>query len=233
MRVLGVITARGGSKGIPGKNLVPLLGKPLLAYTVEAASDAKELDRVILSTEDEEIAGFGRSLGVDVPFRRPAELATDQARHTEVLQHAVRSLDQEGDRYDAVLTLQPTSPLRTAADIDGAIALMRERAADAVISLVEACGVHPHKMKTLSSKGHVVDPPFASGKSHVPRQELPPFYVPDGSIYLTRVQLLMGENAILGGITLPWFVPVERWANIDHPRDLLIAEAMLNALQRK
>ena len=112
MRVLGIVTARGGSKGIPRKNIAPLLGKPLLAYTAEAALAAKHLTRTVLSTEDEEIASVGHACGLDVPFLRPAELARDETPTMPVLQDVVRKLEALGEFYEAVFILQPTNPLR-------------------------------------------------------------------------------------------------------------------------
>src|SRR5947199_10186372 len=121
MRVLGIVTARGGSKGIPGKNITPLLGKPLLAYTAEAARQAARITRTVLSTDDETIARVGRDWGLEVPFLRPPGLARDDTPTIPVLQDVVRKLELEGQSYDAVFTLQPTNPLRRPQDIDGAI----------------------------------------------------------------------------------------------------------------
>ena len=134
MRVLGIITARGGSKGIPRKNIVPLMGRPLLAYTADTALRARRLERTILSTDDAEIAEVARACGVDVPFFRPPELAGDATPTVPVLQDAVRRLECAGEFYDAVFVLQPTNPLRTVADIDGAIELLERTGADSVIS---------------------------------------------------------------------------------------------------
>src|SRR5262245_20247676 len=134
MRVLGIVTARGGSKGIPRKNIAPLLGKPLLTYTANAALAAKRLTRVVLSTDDEEIARIGREAGLDIPFLRPAELAKDDTPTIPVLQDTLLKLDAYGERFDAVLTLQPTNPLRLSEDIDGSIELLETTGADSVIS---------------------------------------------------------------------------------------------------
>ncbi|MGC4002979.1 MAG: acylneuraminate cytidylyltransferase family protein [Pirellulales bacterium] len=130
MRVLGIMTARGGSKGIPRKNIVPLAGKPLLAWTAEAAL-ASNLSRVVLSTDDEEIAAVARSCGVDVPLMRRCELAGDATPTIPVLQDVIRRLEANGESYDAVFVLQPTNPLRRVADIDGAIALLERTGARA------------------------------------------------------------------------------------------------------
>src|SRR3954469_15890906 len=124
MRVLGIVTARGGSKAVPRKNLAMLGGRPLLSYTAEVVSASRRLTRTILSTDDEEIAFVGRGLGLDVPFMRPAELARDDTPTVPVLQDVLQRLESAGERYDAVMTLQPTSPLRTAEDIDGSIELL-------------------------------------------------------------------------------------------------------------
>ena len=143
MRVLGIITARGGSKGIPRKNVALLLGKPLLAYTAEAALASRKLTRTVLSTDDVEIANIGRQWGIDIPFPRPAELAKDETPTIPVLQDVVRRLEAMGESYDAILTLQPTNPLRRAQDIDGAIGLLEQTGADSVISFSDVGERHP------------------------------------------------------------------------------------------
>ena len=148
MRVLGIITARGGSKGIPGKNLKLLGGKPLIHYSIDAANDTP-LERLILSTEDPKIAEVARSLGCDVPFMRPAELARDETPHLPVIQHAVQWLiDHEAYRAEAVVILQPTSPLRSSADIAAALRLLELSGADSVVSVSEV-SAHAHPMRML------------------------------------------------------------------------------------
>ncbi len=141
MKVVGLVPARGGSKGIPRKNICVLCNRPLLFYTAEAALAARHLSRVILSTEDEEIAEIGRRCGLEVPFLRPVELARDDIPTLLVAQHAVRFLEQEGERYDAVCLLQPTNPLRRPEHIDACINLLIEREADAVVTVLPV----PHK----------------------------------------------------------------------------------------
>ena len=148
MRVLGIITARGGSKGVPGKNLKPLGGRPLIDYTIDAANDTP-LDRLILSTDDNKIAVVARGLGCEVPFMRPAELARDETPHLPVIQHAVQWLrDKENYSPDIVLTLQPTSPLRSSADIAAALRMLELSDADSVVS-VNKVGAHAHPMRML------------------------------------------------------------------------------------
>lgn len=233
MRVLGIIPARGGSKGIPGKNIVPLLGKPLLAYTAEAALASKRLTRVILSTDDDQIAAVGLGLGLDVPFMRPPELARDDTPTLPVLQDCVRRLEAAGERYDAVFILQPTNPLRLASDIDGAIELLERSGADSVIGFAPVGERHPARMKMLDPEGRVIDPLFAEQFEGQRRQDLPPLYLRDGSVYVTRRDVLMEQNSIQGRDCRAWLMPVERAWNIDEPFDLFLVEQLLKYQQRQ
>jgi CMP-N-acetylneuraminic acid synthetase len=229
IRVLGVITARGGSKGIPRKNIVPLLGKPLLVYTVQAALASKRLTRTVLSTDDTAIAEVGMRAGVDVPFMRPADLAGDDVSTIPVLQHVVGELESAGEQYDAVLTLQPTNPLRRPEDIDGAIEMLESTGADSVISFAEVGEHHPARMKWIAPDGRVSDPPFAEAFEGQPRQQLRKLYLREGSIYLTRRAVLMEHNSIKGNDCRAWIIPPERALNIDTPFDLLMTEQVLKS----
>jgi len=227
MRTIAIITARGGSKGIPKKNLALLLGRPLLAYTAEAALAARRVDRVILSTDDVEIAEAGRRFGIDTPFFRPPELALDSTPHVPVLQHAVREIEATDGIYDAILTLQPTNPLRLPEDIDGAIDLFERTGADSVISFAEVGEKHPARMKEIDSEGWVADPPFCETFEGQPRQQLSKLYLRDGSVYLTRRDVLMDQHSLKGKRCQAWLMPPERACNIDTPLDLYIAEQLL------
>jgi CMP-N-acetylneuraminic acid synthetase len=227
MRVLGIITARGGSKGIPKKNIAPLMGRPLLAYTAEAALLAKGLHSIVLSTDDPEVAEVGRACGIDVPFLRPARLAEDSTPTVPVMQDVVRRLEASGESYDATFLLQPTNPLRTAEDIDGAIALLEHTGADSVISFVNTGERHPARMKVVDQEGRVIDPPFAEPFEGMPRQQLPKLYLRDGSVYLTRRDVLMQQNSLKGADCRAWIMPEERAWNIDSPFDLFIVEQMM------
>ena len=186
MRILAIVTARGGSKSIPRKNIVCLLGKPLIAYTAEAALNARRIDRLILSTDDVEIAEVGNRFGLETPFLRPPELARDDTPHIPVLQDVVRKIEATDGPYDAILTLQPTNPLRQPDDIDGAVDLLARSDADSVISFVPVGEKHPARMKEIDADGWVADPPFGERFEGQPRQQLSPLYLRDGSIYLTR-----------------------------------------------
>lgn len=227
LRVLGIVPARGGSKGIPRKNIADLHGKPLLAYTAEAALAARRLQRVVLSTDDPEIAEVGRSLGLAVPFLRAAELARDDTPSLPVLQDVVRRLEAVGERYDAILTLQPTNPLRRPSDIDGAIELLERTGADSVISFVDAGERHPARMKFIDPEGRVSDPPYAEQTEGQLRQDLQAVYVREGSIYLTRHECLMTLHSVKGRDCRAWIVPEDRACNIDTPFDLFLAEQLL------
>jgi CMP-N,N'-diacetyllegionaminic acid synthase len=223
MQVLAVIPARGGSRAVPRKNIKLLSGRPLIAYTVAAAQEARRLTRTIVSTDDDEIALVARAHGAEVPFVRPAELAGDAARSLPVLQHALAACEAEdGRRYDAVLMLQPTTPFRTAADIDAAVELLERSGGDSVISVVDVEGHHPARMKYLEGD-RLVDPPFCEAYENQPRQELRPMYVRNGAIYLTRRDVLL-SGSFKGKDCRGLIMPVERSINIDTPRDFRYAE---------
>lgn len=203
------------------------MGKPLLAYTAEAALRAGRLGRIVLSTDDPEIAQVGRECGVEVPFLRPAHLAGDATPTVPVMQDVVRRLEAGGDRYDATFLLQPTNPLRTSEDIDGAIDLLERTGADSVISFTDTGERHPARMKVIDDAGRVTDPPFAEPFEGMPRQQLPKLYLRDGSVYLTRRDVLMEQGSLKGADCRAWIMPEERAWNIDSPFDLFIVEQMM------
>lgn len=227
MRVLGIIPARGGSKGIPRKNLAPLAGKPLLFYTIRAALGSKRLTRAILSSEDHEVRTVGRSLGVDVPFVRPMELATDDASSRAVAKHALLfAEEEEGRQYDAVCLLQPTCPLRESADIDGAIQMLEGSDADAVVSLTQV--EEPHPVKMMVVRHGLVQPLLPDQwRETVRRQDLPPTFYLNGAVYCARRAVLVESDSLWGTKTLAHVMPAERSVNIDSPLDLRIAELVL------
>lgn len=226
MRVLGIITARGGSKGIPRKNVRLLCGKPLLQYTVEAGLAAKRLSRLVLSTEDEEIAEVGRRCGVDVPFMRPADLARDDTPTLPVLQYTVRMLEEQEDRYDAICLLQPTNPLRRPEHIDGCIELMERESADAVVTVLPVPAEYNPHWVFFEEDGLLA---LSTGESApIPRrQELPPAFHREGSVYVTRRDVLMEQNSLYGR-RLAGFLMDPAWrVNIDGPEDWQRAEALI------
>lgn len=222
MTVVGIVPARGGSKGIPRKNLVDLGGRPLLAWTAASAL-ASRIDRVVLSTEDEEIAAVGQALGLEVPALRPQALAADTSLSIDVLQHMLAVLDDPG--ITAVVMLQPTAPLRTAADIDACLDLFERSGADSVISVVPVDGHHPARMKFIED-GVLVDPPYAEAYENQPRQELRPVYLKNGALYVTRREVI-AAGSFKGARCMAWVMPHERSVNIDGPFDLGIARALV------
>ncbi len=223
MRVLGLIPARGGSKGIPRKNLALLRGKPLLAHAAIAALGASRLDAVVLSTDDPEIAEVGREHGLDVPFMRPTSLAEDDTPMLPVLQHAVQALENQARTYDAICLLQPTSPLRSPAAIDACIDLLERSGADSVVTVCEVPHHHnPHWVYFGNPQSGLR---LSTGEAQpiARRQELPPAYHREGSIYVTRRDVLMNLNSIYGARMLG-FVVDQASVNIDAPADLVRAE---------
>ncbi|MGC8667503.1 MAG: cytidylyltransferase domain-containing protein [Chthonomonadales bacterium] len=226
MRVLGVITARGGSKGVPRKNLHSLGGKPLLAYTCVAALQSKRLSRVILTTEDDEIARTGRQWGVEVPFLRPMELALDTTPTLPVLQHAVTWLEERGDRYDAVCLLQPTNPLRPPEWIDKCIELLEERRADCVITVLPVPPEYNPHWVYFEHDGCLY---LATGeKTPVPRrQDLPAAFHREGSVYVMRRDVLMEQNSLFGDCVVGYAVDPSVSVNIDGLEDFERAEELL------
>lgn len=229
MRTLGVIPARGGSKGLPGKNLRQVHGRPLIAYTVAAARSARTLERVIVSTDHADIAQAARAYGAEVPFLRPRELAGDDTPTLPVLQHAVEEMDRLGYRCEVIVTLQPTSPLRTADDIDRAVALLADGGCDSVVSLVES-PAHPSRMRLLDDGlvRPLMGPEFVLER----RQDSPPVYAENGAIYVTRRDVLMERGVILGPKTKPLIMPRERSLDIDDEIDLALLELMIARMSR-
>jgi CMP-N-acetylneuraminic acid synthetase len=221
---LGVIPARGGSKGLPGKNLKRLGALSLIGHAVASAREARRLSRVIVSTDSEAIAEEARRHGAEVPFLRPPALATDEAGMVPVLQHAVRWLESTGVRPDVVVTLQPTSPFRTGEEIDGTIERVVETGADSAQTLCEA-SYHPFFMKTLEGDRTVAL--FADGKKYVRRQDAPAVYQPSGAVYVTRYVVLMDEGQVLGHDNRGLVMPFEASVNIDTEWDFLLAELLL------
>lgn len=226
IRVLGLVTARGGSKGIPGKNLAPLAGKPLIEWTLDAAAAGSCLDRVIVSTDDESIAGFCRERGAQVPFIRPAELAQDDSTHIAVVQHALEWLaTNEAYRPDYVMVLQPTSPLRIALDINEAVRIAERTNASAVVS-VTAAHDHPYWVRRLRDDGTLAE--FVRCDVAYPRRQvLPPAYALNGAIYLTLRSVLLQSRCFEPPGTMAYVMPEERSLQVDTPWDLRLCDLVL------
>jgi CMP-N-acetylneuraminic acid synthetase len=223
--VVALITARGGSKSVPRKNVLPLAGKPMIAWSILAGLGAGRVSRVIVSTDDDEIAQVAREWGAEVPFRRPAELAGDQTPHIDVLIHAVQWLDQAGQKPDYMLLLQPTSPLRTSADIDAAIELAVQKAADAVLGVVE---MHPHPLIAMRVREDGTLCRFIEAEiPYLQRQALPPAFALNGAIYVNRCDSLVNDRTFWPTRTFPFVMPAERSLDLDSPWEFRFAEFIL------
>ena len=215
---------------MPGKNIKPLAGKPLIAYSIEAAHESRLLERVIVSTDDTEIAAVANAWGVTTPFMRPPELATDEVLIYPVLIHALQWLDEhEKYRSDYVLLLQPTSPLRIGEDIDNAIRIARDKDADGVVSVCESAH-HPYWTKKLADDGHLIDA-FPQDATIPRRQELPAFYTLNGAIYLVRSDVLLTQSTFYTDKTFPYIMPPNRSIDIDSEWHFKQAEMILTAVR--
>jgi CMP-N,N'-diacetyllegionaminic acid synthase len=225
-KILGVIPARGGSKAIPRKNLAVLANRPLIAWTVEVAIASDSLDRLVISTDDPEIAKIGKKFGAEVPFLRPAELATDTSTSMDVVLHTIHWFDEnENYQPDYVLLLQPTSPLRTVTDIRKSIELLLAKRGDSVVSVCET-HQHPFWMKGVDEKGRLVD---LSPQSSAPtrRQDLPSVFALNGAIYLALRGFLLSQRTFISDRTYAYVMPENRSLDVDSPWDLYLADLIL------
>ena len=227
-KIIAIIPARGGSKGILNKNIIDIGGNPLIKYTIDSALGSKMLLHCVVSTDSDEIANVAKSCGALVPFKRPKHLSNDKALSLPVVQHAVELMEAEqGCQYDLVIMLQPTTPLRKTEDIDNAINLLFETNADSVISVVEVEGHHPLRMKRVVD-GRLINYIDQGHEDMRPRQELPPVYIRNGAIYATRRDVLMDSNSFTGADSRAYIMPNERSVNIDTLQDLMLAKSYFN-----
>ncbi|PLX74826.1 MAG: acylneuraminate cytidylyltransferase family protein [Desulfuromonas sp.] len=229
--MLAIIPARGGSKGLPGKNIKPLCGKPLIVHTIEAAIAAKNIDRLILSTDDEKIAAVCREYDIEIPFMRPAELANDIASAVDVYRYTLDRLNTgAAEAYTEFVVLQPTSPLRTAGDIDAAVELYKAQQADSVISVCEAA--HPPIWAKMIDEQGVLREYFQTSEGMKNRQEIPLAYMPNGAVFVLKLDLL-ALGSYYSDNTFPYLMPTNRSIDIDSPIDFEFAEfLMCKALSR-
>lgn len=231
-RALGLIPARGGSKGLPRKNVLPFAGKPLIEWTIAGALGSQLLDRTVVTTDSDEIAEISRIAGAEVPFMRPAELATDNATSVDVALHALDFFKrQRGEDFDFIALLQPTSPLRSSSDIDGAIRALadNEDGAQALVSIVASHGSHPAFAKRVDSEGFI-RPLFGQMQSTGRRQDLPPAFAPCGVIFLCEVGVLAEYRTFYPEMTLAYSVPEWKGREIDDLYDFIGAEAIARYL---
>jgi len=223
-KVLAIIPARGGSKGIPRKNIVELAGKPLIAWSIIEAAKSAYIDRLVVSSEDEEIIRVAREWGAEAPFVRPAELSGDDTPGIDPVLHAIESLPG----YDYVVLLQPTSPLRSVEDIDSAIALCLETGNDFCVSVCRA-QESPWWMVTLDGKGKIA-PLMADDGRYPRRQDLPEVYAYNGAVYVGKCDSLLRDRSFFADPT-GYVMPLERSVDIDSASDLDLAAALLRKVE--
>ena len=229
-RIVGVIPARGGSKGIPYKNIQKLGGRPLISYTIEAALKSKSLSKVIVSTDDARIAEISRSFGAEVPFLRPADLAKDDTPSLSVIQHAVKYIeDTERCVLDVIVILQPTSPLRNEKYIDDAVEKLLKTGVDSVVTV---CKVKHHPFWSFIAKGDSLYPFSMKGIAVNKRQDLPEIYGLNGAVYAVRRNVLFEQNSVFGRETKAVVMSEEESVDIDDYFNLFIAEMVLKHWKR-
>jgi CMP-N,N'-diacetyllegionaminic acid synthase len=225
--VLGLVPARGGSKGVPGKNIKLLAGRPLLEYTARAASESGVLDRLVLSTDSEEIALVGRNAGLEVPFMRPAALAADDTPMLSVIRHALDTLDEQGWRADILVLLQPTSPLRRSQHIRAAVRMLQESGADSVVTVAELPRhLSPdYVMKIADGR---LEPFLAEGARVTRRQDARPAYWRDGTVYACWRRTIERFNSLYGEDCRPLVIDAAEALSIDSAADWDAADRLLS-----
>jgi len=225
MQLLYIIPARGGSKGLPGKNIKELAGKPMIAYSILAALHSKYKGKVVVSTDDLKIAELSKQHGAEVPFMRPSELATDNASTVDAIIHAIEYYKKQTVYFDLIVLLQPTSPLRTCVDIDNAIDLLIQKKASAIVSVCEN-EHHPLWSNSLPEDGSMKDfmREEAKGKN---RQQLPKNYRLNGAVYVSKTEDLIKHKGFIHEGTYAYIMPANRSIDIDHEIDFKLAELLI------
>lgn len=228
-KILAIIPARGGSKGLPKKNILPLAGKPLIAWTIEQAKQSGYIDKVVVSTEDHEIAEISKKYGAEV-VERPKELAMDESPTIDAIFHVLNWFEKNGKIFDILILLEPTSPLRGDNDLDNAIKLFIENIenSDSLVSVGEVHLENPYIMKVIEK--NYVKPFIETEKSLHQRQQLPITYFPYGVIYLSKVSALEKYKTFYQDRTIPYLI--QRWQNyeIDDLYDFMCVESIFNSM---
>ncbi len=227
-RVLGLVVARGGSKGLPRKNLRPLLGKPLIKWSIIAGLNSPSLDSIVLSTDDDEIAKVARESGARVPFMRPAELAGDAASSVDVVLHAIDWLAAAGEHYDVVVLLEPTSPQRESDDIEAVLDIMDRTKSSAVVSVCRSESMHPSFM-FHKNESERLQPFMEFQPTNLRRQEIDQLYFLDGTVYASNITALRKHKSFYHDDTACYEVPKWKSFEIDDLDDFLIVEALLKS----
>jgi CMP-N-acetylneuraminic acid synthetase len=224
-KVLALIPARGGSKGIPRKNIREVGGKPLIAWSIQVGLAAECVGRVVVSTDDQEIAQVAQHYGSEI-IERPEEISGDKTPMIEVIKHALDYVLHQGDQYEYLLLLQPTAPARSVSDVSFAFEIIKASGADSLISVCCDPDKHPGRAYHLRNERLI---PYAEEPKGSLRQDLPPVYHRNGAIYLSRIDYIQRSDSIISSSPLPYFMPKERSINIDDEFDLLVADLVLKA----
>ena len=229
--ILGLIPARGGSKGLPRKNIKPLLGKPLIAWTIEQALVSKYLDRVVVSTDNKEIAEISIKYGAEVPFTRPKELARDDSTTSDVILHALNWFESTGEKYDYLALLEPTSPLREKNDIDKCIELLIDNeVAKSIVSVSKLESAHPEFNAVIDKKSGFIKKVDGTTEFKVlRRQNLTDIYFFDGTIYISEISTFRIKKTFYHKFTMAYIVPRWKSLEIDELSDIICAEALLKS----
>ena len=231
MNVLAITLARGGSKGIPKKNLANLAGKPLIQYTIDLVEECNFINRYIVSTDDIEIRDYCLGKGVDVPFLRPSYLATDEATSVDALIHAVEFCEKQDKlRYDYIIELMATNPFKNKNDVESCLKKLKETKADSVIGVTKVEEHHPARLKKIESD-KIID--FCVPELSTRRQDLRPYaYIRNGSIYaLNRNKLIYNKHRFGGNNSRPYVMPMERGINIDGNLELALCEVLIKNMK--
>ena len=227
-KVLGVIPARGGSKGVLDKNIRLLNGKPLIFYTIEAARKSELLTDFVVSTESKKIAHLCESIGLEFPFMRPVELAQDDVESYPVILHGLQEMEKTmNTKYDYIMMLQPTTPLRTYNDIDNSLNILFKSEVESVVSVVDVGGNHPLRMKRIVGENILINYIDQGFENMRPRQKLPPVYIRNGAIYASKRNVLIEKSNIITENCLAYLMSSEKSINIDNNIDLKLAELLI------
>ena len=227
-KVLAIIPARAGSKAVKNKNIKPLDGKPLILYTIEEAKKSDQIDKIVVSTDSFEIADLSKKNGVEVPFIRPEELSTDSSLTYDVVKHCIEYYKNNGEHFDIILLLQPTTPFRTVETINKSINILKNKSIfTSVVSVVDVEGNHPLRMKKIEGDylKNYIDQGFENMN---PRKELPKVYIRSGSIYAILTKSFYEEQSLVSNLCAPIILDKIETINIDSPLDFEFCEFIIN-----
>lgn len=226
-KVLALITARGGSKGLLKKNILDVNEQPLIFWTIDAAKKSRYIDRLIVSTDSEDIKNVCQALGAEVPFLRPRALASDTATSIDVVLHAVAFLENQGSRFDYLILLEPTSPLRTVDDIDGALSMLAHHAeAQAIVGVAKHESTHPNFSVRINEQG-LLSPLTQGDNQSSRRQDISCVYYFEGTIYISKIEALKQKRSFYHNLTLPYIVDRHKALEVDELMDVYLVEAMM------